>query len=250
MQCYTAYHWLPGIIKYYKSRWPDINIQILSEATSRPLEYLMNGDLDIGIIRTQMVNTKIRYEPIFNDRLTAIISKDHPLAKKDVIEIADFQDQELILPLYDPSYQDTPMIESLIQAQQVRPKTLHRIHYTDATIEMVNANLGISVMADWIVEPYLKNKDIVSKPMHHSVASRSWFAATCKQTPAIQNFLECLKMYFSGADMSINEIEKKQIVKEHTVRKQPLLPPIPASAVFTRPSVAASLTQEFKNYQY
>ena len=250
MQCYTAYHWLPGIIKYYKSRWPDINIQILSEATSRPLEYLMNGDLDIGIIRTQMVNTKIRYEPIFNDRLTAIISKDHPLAKKDIIEIADFQGQELILPLYDPSYQDTPMIESLIQAQQVKPKTLHRIHYTDATIEMVNANLGISVMADWIVEPYLKNKNIVSKPMHHSVASRSWFAATCKQTPAIQNFLECLKMYFSGADMSINENEKKQIAKEHTVRIRPLLPAIPASAVYTRPEVAAYIAQEFKNYQY
>jgi LysR family transcriptional regulator for metE and metH len=250
MQCYTAYHWLPGIIKYYKSRWPDINIQILSEATSRPLEYLMNGDLDIGIIRTQMVNTKIRYEPIFNDRLTAIISKDHPLAKKDIIEIADFQGQELILPLYDPSYQDTPMIESLIQAQQVKPKTLHRIHYTDATIEMVNANLGISVMADWIVEPYLKNKNIVSKPMHHSVASRSWFAATCKQTPAIQNFLECLKMYFSGADMSINENEKKQIAKEHTVRIRPLLPAIPASAVYTRPEVAAHIAQEFKNYQY
>jgi LysR family transcriptional regulator for metE and metH len=214
MQCYTAYHWLPGIIKYYKLRWPDINIQILAEATRRPLEYLMNGDLDIGIIRTQMVNTKIRYEPIFEDQLIAVICKDHPLAQKDVIEIADFQGQELILPLYDPSYQDTPMIEELIQAQQIKPKNLHRIHYTDATIEMVSAGLGISVMADWIVEPYLKNKNIVAKPMHHSVARRSWFAATCKQTPAIINFMECLKMYFSGADMSLDESENKRIKQE------------------------------------
>src|SRR6201985_638711 len=97
MQCYTAYHWLPGIIKYYKKRWPDINIQILSDATRRPLEYLMNGDLDIGIIRTQMVNTRIRYEPIFEDQLVAVVSKDHPLSKKDVIDIADFHNEELIL---------------------------------------------------------------------------------------------------------------------------------------------------------
>jgi LysR family transcriptional regulator for metE and metH len=246
MQCYTAYHWLPGIIKYYKSRWPDINIQILSDATRRPLEYLMNGDLDIGIIRTQMVNTKIRYEPIFNDHLCAIISKEHSLSKKKVIDIADFQDQELILPLYDPSYQDTPMIEALIQAQQVKPKTLHRIHYTDATIEMVNANLGISVMADWIVEPYLKNKNIVAIPMHHSVASRSWFVATCKQTPAIQNFLECLKMYFAGEDMSINPEEMRSVIQEHEVRRQPIVPP---ALVFTKP-LAANQGQDFKNYQY
>src|SRR3569833_2245121 len=215
MQCYTAYHWLPGIIKYYKKQWPDINILILSDATRRPLEYLMNGVLDIGIIRTQLVNTRIRYEPIFEDRLTAVISKDHPLAKIDVIEICDFQGQELILPLYDPSYQDTPIIESLIQTQHVKPKTLHRIHYTDATIEMVNAGLGITVMADWNVEPYLAGRNIVTKPMHHSVAKRAWFAATCKQTPAIQNFLECLKLYFSGADMNVEEPEKRQIVQEH-----------------------------------
>src|ERR1700744_800007 len=248
MQCYTAYHWLPGIIKYYKSRWPDINIQIMSEATRRPLEYLMNGDLDIGIIRTQMVNTKIRYEPIFEDRLTAVISKDHPLAQKDVIEIADFHNEELILPLYDPSYQDTPMIESLIQAQQVKPKTLHRIHYTDATIEMVNAGLGITVMADWIVEPYLKDRNIITKPLHHSVARRAWVAATCKQTPAIMNFLECLKLYFSGADMTIDEVENQQPVQDQIIQKQTGIPL--AAAPVTRFNKPFTSAQDFKNYQY
>jgi LysR family transcriptional regulator for metE and metH len=246
MQCYTAYHWLPGIIKYYKRKWPNINIQILSDATRRPLEYLMNGDLDIGIIRTQMVNTKIRYEPIFEDRLTAVVSKDHPLAKKDIVEIADFQDEELILPLYDPSYQDTPVIEALIEAQQVKPKTLHRIHYTDATIEMVNAGLGITVMADWIVEPYLAGRNIVTKPLHHSVAKRAWFAATCKQTPAIQNFLECLKLYFAGADMNVDETEKKIIVQEHAVKQTGTL----SATRFIKEPVAFSKVHDIKNYQY
>jgi len=249
MQCYTAYHWLPGIIKYYKSRWPDINIQILSDATRRPLEYLMNGDLDIGIIRTQMVNTKIRYEPIFEDKLVAVISKDHHLAQKEVIEVADFQGEELILPLYDPSYQDTPIIEALIQAQQVKPKTLHRIHYTDATIEMVNAGLGISVMADWIVEPYLKNRNIVTKPMHHSVARRAWFAATCKQTPAILNFLECLKMYFAGADMNVDESEKKSIIKAHAIQLQKSVPENIMPGILGT-EILPPTAQGFKNYQY
>ncbi|TWI95893.1 LysR family transcriptional regulator for metE and metH [Mucilaginibacter frigoritolerans] len=250
MQCYTAYHWLPGIIKYYKKRWPDINIQILSDATRRPLEYLMNGDLDIGIIRTQMVNTKIRYEPIFVDRLTAVICKDHPLAKKDVINISDFHGEELILPLYDPSYQDTPVIEALIQAQQVKPKTLHRIHYTDAAIEMVNAGLGITVMADWIVEPYLKGRNIVTKPLHHSVAKRAWYAATCKQTPAILNFLECLKMYFAGEDMSVDEPEKKIIIQEHVSPRQKSNVVASVGAKFINEPIASSVAQDIKSYQY
>src|ERR1700761_2833310 len=227
MQCYTAYHWLPGIIKFYKKRWPDINIQILSEATRRPLEYLMHGDLDIGIIRTQMVNTKIRYEPLFEDTLVAVICKNHRLATKDSVDITDFQDEELILPLYDPSYQDTPVIESLIHAKQVKPKTLHRIHYTDAAVEMVSAGLGFTVMADWIVAPYLKDRNIMIKPLNHAVVKRSWFAATCKQTPAIQNFLECLKMYFSGADMSVDDNESTSYtMPQERITGKPIAPVI------------------------
>lgn len=197
MQCYTAYHWLPAIIKDYKSRWPDININILSDASRRPLEYLLKGDLDVGIVRTQMVNTKIKYEPIFQDRQVVILPENHPLTAKSVIDISDFQDQELILPLYDPSYQDTPVVESLIQIQQVKPKNLHRIHYTDATIEMINAGLGISVMADWIIKPYLAGRNLVIRPLPASIAKRTWYAATCKQTPAILNFLQCLKQHFA-----------------------------------------------------
>jgi LysR family transcriptional regulator, regulator for metE and metH len=247
MQCYTAYHWLPGIIKYYKKRWPDINIQILSDATRRPLEYLMNGDLDIGIIRTQMVNTKIKYEPIFEDSLMAVVNSDHPLAKKDIVAISDFQGEELILPLYDPSYQDTPVIESLIQAQQVKPKTLHRIHYTDATIEMVSAGLGITVMADWIVAPYLKNRNLVARPLQHTIAKRSWFAATCKDTPAIQNFLECLKMYFSGADMNVDENESEFILQEHAQGKSTS---IITSGRHRKGIVNFGPLQDIKDYQY
>lgn len=204
MQCYTAYHWLPGIIKEYKSRWPDINIHILSDATRRPLEYLLRGELDIGIVRTQMVNTRIQYEKIFEDSLVVVMSADHPLAEKEVIEIPDFQDQELILALYDPSYQDTPVFEALIQSQQVKPKNLHRIHYTDATIEMVNAGLGITVMADWIVRPYMQGRNLVTRALPAILAKRAWYAATLQQTPAIQNFLQCLKNYFDQDERMIN----------------------------------------------
>jgi len=196
-QCYTAYHWLPGIIKSYKVNSPDINIHIVSEATKRPLEFLLRGELDVALVRTQMVNNRIKYEAVFEDQLMAVVPKNHPLASKKFVEIADFEGTELILPAYDPSYQDTPFIESLIQIQHVRPKNLHRIHYTDATIEMVNADLGISVMADWIVKPYLDTRDIVAIPLEPAVTRRAWYAATVLQSPAIQNFVACLKYYFA-----------------------------------------------------
>ena len=105
-------------------------------------------------------------------------------------------------------------------------------------------------MADWIVEPYLKDRNIVAKPMHHSVARRSWFAATCKQTPAIQNFLECLKMYFSGADMSVGIAEKQQLIEAHASKSQNAAQLAAGTAVFTKPSVSLNGTDDYRKYQY
>jgi LysR family transcriptional regulator for metE and metH len=128
-----------------------------------------------------------------------ILSNDHPLAKKSNISITDFEGEELFLQY--PSSGNIPVIETLIKAQQVRPKYIHRIHYTDAIIEMVNANMGISVLADWIVQPYLETKDIMAKPVPYEVAKRTWYAATCRRNTPIRNFLDCLKYHFSEMTM-------------------------------------------------
>ncbi|MBN9297654.1 MAG: LysR family transcriptional regulator [Filimonas sp.] len=202
-QCYTAYHWLPRIIKYYQKVSPGIDIRVASAATSSPLEYLLKGDLDVAIVRNKIDNPQIDYEPIFQDKLYAIISNEHKLAKKKTISISDFEGEELFLHFTDPSSGNIPVIEVLLRAQQVKPKHLHRIHYTDAIVEMVNANLGVTVMADWIVRPYLKTKDIVAIPLPAQVASRTWYAATCKRNLPIIKFLDCLKHQF--AKMTMNE---------------------------------------------
>ncbi|MEO6521698.1 MAG: hypothetical protein ABIN91_08470 [Mucilaginibacter sp.] len=58
-------------------------------------------------------------------------------------------------------------------------------------------------MPDWIVKPYLKNRDIVAIPVSLTIDRRMWYAATIKHTPAIQNFVDCLKQHF-GADTKVS----------------------------------------------
>ncbi len=206
-QCYTAYHWLPRIIKYYKSVCPGIDIHVVSAATYLPLEYLIRGDLDVAIIRNKIENPNIHYEPIFEDQLFAIISDEHPLARKRCVKIADFEGEEMFFPFNDPASGNIPVIENMMKQQQVKAKHIHRIHYTDAIIEMVNANLGISVLADWIVQPYLETKNIQAKKLPPEVAKRTWYAATCRQSPAINNFLDCLKLHFADMHISLDDKE-------------------------------------------
>ncbi len=198
-QCYTTYHWLPRIIKYYKRISPGIDIHIVSAATQTPLDFLLRGDLDVAIVRHKIDNEAIHYEPIFRDQLQLIVSAEHPLAGKKQMSLSDLEDEELFIQY--PSSGRLPVIEQLLRERQIRPKLIHHIHYTDAIIEMVNANMGVSVLADWIVRPYLETRDIVSIPVPHEAARRTWYAATCRQNPPIRNLLDCLKYHLSEITM-------------------------------------------------
>jgi len=210
-QCYTAYHWLPRIIKYYKRKNPGIDIHVVSGATHHPIEFLLKGELDVAIIRNRIDNPDIHYEPIFEDRLLTIMSQQHRLAEKNKIAITDFENEELFLHYNDPSSGNIPIIENLLRLHHVKPKYIHRIHYTDAIIEMVNANMGITVLADWIVQPYLETKDIIAKPLPQEVGKRTWYAATCEQNLPIRNFLESLKYHFGEMTMRYMGDEQKKI---------------------------------------
>lgn len=202
-QCYTAYHWLPRIITEYKHSSPAIDIHIVSAITQPIEESLLKGELDVGIIRTRPVNPLVKYEPLFKDQLVAIMSPDHPLAFKKSIRIADLEGEEIFLHLANMSTGPINIIEGMMQEQQVKANHIHRIHYTDAIVEMINANMGISIMADWIVQHYLESRNIIAKPMAREVPGRTWYAATCKKNIVIDRFLDCLKLHFSELDIKL-----------------------------------------------
>ncbi len=197
--CYTTYHWLPRIIRYYKEVSPGVNVHIVSGATQAPLDFLLRGDLEVAIIRHKIDNAAIHYEPIFRDQLQIIVSRDHPLARKKNITLRDVEGEELFMQA--PSTNHLPVIDILLKEHSVTPGHIHRIHYTDAIIEMVDANMGICVLADWIAQPYLDTREIVAFPIPDDIARRTWYAATCRESLHIRNFLKCLKYHFSEMTM-------------------------------------------------
>src|SRR5215469_628545 len=49
-ECYTCYHWLPDVMKEFRHKFPGVEVKIDADATHRPIQALLQGKLDLGIV--------------------------------------------------------------------------------------------------------------------------------------------------------------------------------------------------------
>jgi LysR family transcriptional regulator for metE and metH len=181
-ECYTSYHWLPNLMAAYRRDFPNVELQIKAEATRRPLQFLMDGELDIAITSA---NARRRTDPalshqwLFEDELLAIVAPDHPFAKRAYVVPRDFATENVLT--YTLSPEQIGFFRRVLAPAGVTPKRITRIELTEGIVEMARANLGIAVMARWAIEPAMKAGGICAVPITKRGIRRHWFATTIRE---------------------------------------------------------------------
>jgi LysR family transcriptional regulator, regulator for metE and metH len=172
-ECFSSYNWLPKLMTDFNKKEPNAKIKIVAEATFKTTEFLENGQLDIAITsRVKPPNCKLKYHTLFKDELMVVMHKSNPLAIKKNFMPNDFETQTLLV--YDMDEEELDIFNYVLKPSNVKPHKLIKLPLTEIIIEMVKANAGVTVMANWLAAPML-NKDMVLVPLKHSFAKRTWF---------------------------------------------------------------------------
>ena len=140
----------------FPSSIPVSEIEIVFEATHHPIEKLLAGELDLAITSNPEHPEQIEFIQLFSDEMLAVVSDQHPWAKREYVVSEDFQDVTLIihsLPL------DTVSIfRTQLTPKGLHPKKLIILPLTKASIELVKANMGVIVLANWAMKPYINGQ--------------------------------------------------------------------------------------------
>ncbi|MEP7271339.1 MAG: LysR substrate-binding domain-containing protein [Acidobacteriota bacterium] len=180
-ECYTCYHWLPGVLKEFARDYPGVDVNIVVEATRHPIEALLNGKLDLAIVSSTDHDKRLRYRSLFGDEMVAVMAADHGLTQRAYLRPRDFADEHLIL--YVPK-EDSTVFKKVLNPAGVTPGRLSEVQLTEAILEMVKAGIGISVLAKWAVKDQLESRRIVARPVTKNGLHRQWRAAMLKQDKA------------------------------------------------------------------
>lgn len=191
--CYTCYHWLAPTMKIFKPKYPNVRIEILPDATYSTFESLLSGQLDLALTSDWSADTNFKFCPLFEDELLCIVSPDHPWADRKRILPKDFATETFLK--YNIPDEHSTIIAKYFKPNGVMPDKIMHLHLTEAIIEMVKANIGISVLAAWSVKNYIERGELIGIPVA-KLKRRQWYAVALKnfQAPSyMADFIETLK---------------------------------------------------------
>ena len=136
-------HWMPQLIKGFKEQYP--NVQFLFHQGDYTLipEWIRAGAIDFGFI-TPYASTDLQTKVIKDGEMLAVLPKSHPLAVQKSIRLSDIEKEPFIL-LEEGQYSE-PM--AAFEAAGITPNIKYTIHDDYAIMTMVEAGLGVSILAE------------------------------------------------------------------------------------------------------
>ena len=130
------------IIKGLEEVYPDIDCFVHVNNTDHIEEMLLHNELDIALVEGIIEHNEIITEPVFDDHLCIICSKDHPLASKELLSPEDLHNQYFILREKGSGTRN--IFERLMRSHHIPYKVKWESNSTPAITDAVAMNLGLA----------------------------------------------------------------------------------------------------------
>ncbi|WP_018618304.1 LysR family transcriptional regulator [Spirosoma luteum] len=93
----VAQYVIPPVLARFHEQSADVSISLLSGNTERIEQWLLNDEIDLGLVEGRTHHSDIRYTPFVKDELVLICRADHPLADRDEITLDELRAIPIVL---------------------------------------------------------------------------------------------------------------------------------------------------------
>jgi LysR family transcriptional regulator, regulator for metE and metH len=145
----------------------------------------------------------IRFEKLFDDEQVVLVPAKHPLAKKDVLQPADFANEHYIIYKTDSGDLNSDYFaRNMLIPRGIQVGKVTKMQLTEARVELVKAGIGLTVMSRWLVKPFVREGNAIKLlPIGKRGFYRPWYVATLdqkKDDPVVDHFTRFLKDHQLG----------------------------------------------------
>jgi LysR family transcriptional regulator for metE and metH len=160
VECHTCFDWLMPAMDVFRSRWPEVELDIVSGFQADPVGLLYGHRADIAIVSEVDTDEKVDYHALFRFEIVALVAKDHPLAAREFLSAEDFATDTLITyPVPDDMLD---VVRQVLKPAGVNPAR-RTTELTVAMLQLVASRRGIATLPVWAAQNYLNRDYVLAK---------------------------------------------------------------------------------------
>lgn len=183
-------HWLPNLLKEFQEQYPGVDFVIHQGDYTSIYEWIKTGAVDFGFVNPNAVSG-IETLVLKEGAMLAVLPEHHPLCGYDVIPLHLLSAEPFILLEEGHYYEPLEAFKSI----GTSPNIKYTIHDDYAIMTMVEAGLGVSILAELVLHRtnYRIHLRPTDPPISRTIAigykDRSAMPVACKR------FLELLQTH-------------------------------------------------------
>ena len=161
VECHTCFDWLMSAMDAFRTRWPEVELDIVSGFQADPVGLLHQHRAELAIVsEVDADEAGVAVHPLFSFEIVALRPLGHALLAKPWLAPADFADHTLITyPVPDDMLD---VVRSVLLPAGVTPPR-RTTELTVAMLQLVASGRGIAALPLWAVKSYLDRGYVASQ---------------------------------------------------------------------------------------
>lgn len=139
-------HWMPELLKDFQNQYPDVDFVIHQGDYTSIQDWIKTGAIDFGFVNPKAVSG-LETIVLKEGTMLSVLPEHHPLAEKEFVPLAALAAEPFIL--LEEGHYSEPLEQ--FKAIGATPNIKYTIHDDYAIMTMVEAGLGVSILAELIL---------------------------------------------------------------------------------------------------
>lgn len=137
-------HELPPFLNEFRSRYPDVQVQVEYRRSAQVYAQVLNGEVDFGLVAYPARRKGLLIESFLEDRMVVICHPSHPFAKKKRIRLEDLNGEKFIS--FEPDLPTRKVVDRHLKASNVSVQQTMEFDNIETVKRAVEIQNGISIV--------------------------------------------------------------------------------------------------------
>ena len=136
---------LPKMLGRYRKQYPEVDLQLREFYTTRLVESLLEGTVDIGFLRDAGEVDGLHVEAVFSEPFVVLLPRKHPLAQQKDVAIKSLAPEPFVF--FSRSYGNVAWERTMAICREhgFMPRVVQEAPQWLTIMSLVGAGLGISI---------------------------------------------------------------------------------------------------------